>query len=87
MRDSGLTHLVVAHDARQQYVARLAIACDCSISTELYDYLTPGAQVGRVAAIEHMHNRRVEIMCWPDLGNEPAVMTTRLEMTPPPQEP
>jgi len=80
MRDSGLTPAAVALDARQQrFVARLASACEGSKSKELYDYPTPGAPVGRVAAIEHAHGRRAETMRWPDPGEEPAVKTTILE--------
>jgi len=80
MRDSGLTPVAVALDARQQQlVARLASACEGSKSKELYDYPTPGAPVGRVAAIEHACSRKAETMCWPVPGDEPAVKTTILE--------
>ena len=80
MRDSGLTPAAVALDARQQrFVARLASACEGSKSKKLYDYPTPGALVGRVAASEHTRGRRTETMCWPDSGVKPAVKTTILE--------
>jgi hypothetical protein len=56
-----------------------AYACEGSKSRELYDYPTPGAPVGRVAATEHAPGRRAETMCWPDPGDEPAFKTTILE--------
>jgi ribonuclease HI len=64
---------------KQQLWARLANACEGSKSKELYDYPTPGAPVGRVAATEHARGRRAETMRWPDPGEEPAVKTTILE--------
>jgi len=80
MRDSGLTLVALALDARQQWmVARLAIVCTGSKSKELYDYPAPGAQVGRVAAIDPACGKTAEAMCWPDPGEEPAVKTTILE--------
>jgi len=63
----------------QSTCCRLASACEDSKAKELYDYPTPGAPVGRVAAIEHPRGRRAETMCWPDQGEKPAVRITILE--------
>ena len=80
MRDSELSPVAVAHDAGQQrFVARLAKACEGFKSKELFEYPTPAAPVGRVAAIEHARGRRAETMRWPDPGEKPAVKTTILE--------
>jgi hypothetical protein len=80
MQGSGLTPVAVALDARQQrFVARLANTWEGSKSKELFQYPTPGAQVGRVAAIEHARGRRAETMRWPDPGEKPTVKTTILE--------
>jgi hypothetical protein len=63
MRDSGLTPAAAALDARQQrFMERLASACEGSKSKELFEYPTPDAPVGRVAAIEHARGRRAETM-------------------------
>jgi hypothetical protein len=70
----------VALDARQQgFVVRLANTCEGCKSKELFEYHTPSAPVGRVAATEHAHGRRAETICWPDPGDKPAVKTTILE--------
>jgi hypothetical protein len=80
MRDSGLTPVTVAlHSRQQRFVARLANACEGSKSKELFEYPTPGAPVGRVAATEHARGRRAETIRWPDPGERPAVKTTILE--------
>jgi len=80
MSNSGLTPAVVALDVRQQrFVSRITRACKDSNAKELYNYPTPGALVGRVAAIEHACSRRAERMCWPDHMEQPAVRTTILE--------
>ena len=80
MRDSGLTPVAVALDASQQrFVSRLASTCEGSKAKELYDCPTPGALVGRVAAIEHARSRRTEMMCWPDPGEKRAVKPIILE--------
>lgn len=55
MTESGLTHVVVALKARQlQFVARQASSYECSMIEAFYDFPTPGAALGRVAAIDHM---------------------------------
>jgi len=80
MRDSRLTLAVVAIDARQQLcVSRLASPCEGWKWKELYHYSTPGAPVGRVAAIEHARGRTAETMCWADPGENPAVESIILE--------
>jgi hypothetical protein len=80
LRDSGLTPAVVALDARQQLlVSRLASGCEGSKAIAFFDYPTPGAQVGRVAAIELARGCTAETLCWPDPGEKPAVETTVLE--------
>jgi len=80
MQDPGLTPATVALDARQQhFVARLANACTVSKSKKLFEYPTPGAPVGKWAAIQHARGRRGETMCWLDPGEKPAVNTTILE--------
>jgi len=80
MGDSGLTPAAVALDTRQQrFVAILASACEGSKSTELYDYPTPVAQVGRVAYSGHVRGRRTATTHWPDPGEKPVVKTTILE--------
>jgi len=79
--NSGLTPAAVALDARQQrYIARLASGWDDPKSNRRYDYSTPGAPVGRVAASEHAGGRRTETMRWQDPGEKPAVKTTILEV-------
>jgi len=71
---------MVALDARQRrFLSKLPSTCTSSKAEELYDYPTPGAPGGRVAAIEHARGRRAETMCWPDPGENPAVKTTILE--------
>jgi len=80
MRDPGLTPAAVALNAQHQwFVPRLASTCEGSKSTELLDYPTPRAPVGRMALIDHSCGRRAETMCWPDPGEEPAIKTTILE--------
>jgi len=72
--------MAVALDARQQwFVARLANAFKGSTAKELFEYPTSGSPVGRVAAIEHACARGAATLCWPDLGEMPAVMFTILE--------
>jgi hypothetical protein len=60
-------------------MARLANLCERSKSKELFEYPTPGAPVGRVAATEHARCRRAETMRWPDPGEKPVVKTSILE--------
>jgi hypothetical protein len=80
MRDARLTPEAVGLHARQQwFVSRLANPCEGSKAKELYTYPTPGALVGRVAAIEHACGRGAETICWPDPGEKPAVKTIVLE--------
>jgi len=80
MTDSGFTPAVVALNSWQQrFASRLASACKGSKAEKLYDYPTPGPQVGRAAAIDHSHGRKPETMCWPDPGEKPAVKATILE--------
>jgi hypothetical protein len=80
MRDSGLTPVAVALEARQQrFVARLKNECEGSKSMELLEFPTPGGPVGTVAATEYACGRRAETMRWPDPGEKPAVKATILE--------
>jgi hypothetical protein len=80
MPDSGLTPAAVALDTRQQRLAAgLASACDGSKSRKQYDHPTPGAPVGRVAATEHAHGRRAEMLRWPAPGEKAGVKTTILD--------
>jgi len=80
MRDSGLTPVAEALNARhQRFVSRLDSACEGSKAKELYYYPTPGALVGSVGAIQHTRGSRAKTMCWPDPEEEQAVKTTILE--------
>jgi len=80
MRGSGLTPAVLGLDAsQQQFVERLPNACEGSKYKELFEYPTPGAPVGRLAAIEHARGGRAERMCWPDPEDKPVVKTTTLQ--------
>jgi hypothetical protein len=80
LTDSGLTHAVVAFDARYKRVVSLLVsAWEASKAKELYDLATPAAPVRSVAAIEHLRGRRVREMCCPDQGEKPEVKTIILE--------
>jgi len=80
MRDSGRIPAAVAHDARQQrFLARQANTCEGTKLKELLEDPTPGEPVGRVAAAGDAHGRRVEMICWPDPGEKPAVKATILK--------
>jgi len=80
MRNSGLTPAAVALDTRPawflQHWASTGVGSKLKM---LFNYPTRGAQVGRVAAIEHTCCRIAETLCWPDPGVEPEVKTTILE--------
>jgi len=54
MRDSGLTPVPVVMDSRQQqYLARLANACEGTKLKEMYHYPIPGATICRIIKKEH----------------------------------
>jgi len=72
--------VVVPLDSGQHwFVARIANPCEGFKSKEIFEYPTPGAPVGRVAAIEHTHGRRAETIRWPNHAQKPVVKTTILE--------
>jgi hypothetical protein len=60
-------------------MTRLGNAREGSKTKELFEYPTPGAPVGRVAAIEDARGTRAETMRRADPGEKPAVKTTILE--------
>jgi len=78
--DSGMRPVAVALDARKQWLmAKLPITFIALMSKQLNDYATPGALVGGVAAIKHMHSWGAKTMCWAVLVEETAVWTAVLE--------
>jgi hypothetical protein len=80
IRDSGVTPAAVALDARKQwFVAALANACEGSKLKPPFEYPTPHASVGRVAATEHARGTIAETMRWPKPGERPGVKATMLE--------
>jgi hypothetical protein len=80
MRDRETTPAAVALDTRQRWlIIQLPSNCEGSMSTELYNYHTPGVPGDRVAMKEHARRTKAETLGWPDPGEEPAVKTTILE--------
>jgi len=66
MRESGLTSVPVAQDARQQrFTARLASACEGSKQMAVHDHPTFGAPICRVITKEHERGQEAETITWP----------------------
>jgi len=79
MRESGLTPVPVALDARQQrFTARLASTCEGSKLQTVHDHPTSGTLTWRVITKEHERGREAETMRWPNPDKEPAVRTVML---------
>jgi len=74
MRDSGLTPAPVVLDSRQQqFVARLATACEGTKQNKTYNHPTSGAQICSVIKREHQQRPEAETMRRPRPDEEPVV--------------
>lgn len=65
--------------SQQRFVHRLTSMREGAMLKQHCNHFTPGAPVGRRAALEHTRGSSEETLCWPDPGEEPAVKSTILE--------